>query len=98
MLVLYLNLYNINYYFMEYKNENSDKSAAEQMNLDQQNRTILSYLNQKRGKIAAVMMAVGVMVGGCDYEVSCNCNGCEISSAKVDDGEASCTACGGCDN
>jgi hypothetical protein len=87
---------------MEYNNENPDKLLTEVTDSVKQDHadkgTVLSYLRQRRGQIAALLMAAGIMVGGCDYELSCNCNGCEISSAKVDDGEASCTACGGCDN
>ncbi len=58
---------------------------------------ILSFLAKKKGLIAAVLLASGIMLG-CD-KAACNCAGCEVASCGVDnDGNANLSGCSGCGN
>jgi hypothetical protein len=63
----------------------------------QSSSSLLSYLANKKGLIAAVLLATGIMLG-CD-KAACNCAGCEVASCGVDkDGNATMNGCSGCGN
>lgn len=58
---------------------------------------ILSYLANRKGLIAAVLLSAGIMLG-CD-KAACNCAGCEVVSCGRDnDGDVSMNGCSGCGN
>lgn len=74
-------------------------ATASNMNPEQKqgSSSLLSYLAKKKGLIAAVLLASGIMLG-CD-KAACNCAGCEVASCGVDkDGNTTMNGCGGCGN